>query len=112
MERSALSPTVIEARGSTSLTEVGNNFYLGADPDPQLKYAGAAVVAGQFGAWTPIGAEADGDRLRSGLEGRGRRSVYGLEYRQQRQLHLQCDWRCVGKQHGAGIAGDQRSSRT
>ena len=24
---------------------------------PELKYAGAAVVAGQFGAWTPIGAE-------------------------------------------------------
>ena len=24
---------------------------------PELKYAGANVVAGQFGAWTPIGAE-------------------------------------------------------
>ena len=24
---------------------------------PELKYAGAAVVAGQFGGWTPIGAE-------------------------------------------------------
>ena len=52
-----LVTTVIEARGSTSLTEVGNNFYLGAS-GPQLKYAGAAVAAGQFGAWTAIGAEA------------------------------------------------------
>ena len=25
-----------------------------------MKYAGVAGVAGQFGAWTPIGAEADG----------------------------------------------------
>ena len=49
-------PTVIELSGSTSLTEVGNNFYLGGS-GPELKYAGAAVVAGQFGAWAPIGAE-------------------------------------------------------
>ena len=52
-----LVTTVIEARGSTSLTEVGNNFNLGAS-GPQLKYAVAAVAAGQFGAWTAIGAEA------------------------------------------------------
>jgi Bacterial Ig-like domain/Tryptophan-rich Synechocystis species C-terminal domain len=49
-------PTVIESSGSTSLTEVGNNFYLGGS-GPELKYAGSAVVAGQFGAYTPIGAE-------------------------------------------------------
>ena len=55
-----LPTTVIEALGSTSLTEVGNNFFLDASAagsGPELKYAGAAVVAGQFGAWTPIGAE-------------------------------------------------------
>src|SRR5229473_80654 len=53
--------TVIEALGSTSLVEVGNNFYLNSNSSgsgPELKYAGAAVVAGQFGSgWTPIGAE-------------------------------------------------------
>ena len=52
--------TVIEAFGSTSLVEVGNNFYLNSissGSGPELKYGGAAVVAGQFGAWTPIGAE-------------------------------------------------------
>jgi 20S proteasome alpha/beta subunit len=52
--------TVIEALGSTSLIEVGNNFYLNNNSSgtgPELKYAGAAVVAGAYGAWTPIGAE-------------------------------------------------------
>ena len=53
------STTVIESFGSTSLTEVGNNFYLynGAGSGPELKYGSAAVVAGQFSTWTPIGAE-------------------------------------------------------
>ncbi len=51
---------VIEAFGSTSLVEVGNNFFLdsiSAGTGPELKYGGAPFVAGQFGAWTPIGAE-------------------------------------------------------
>src|SRR5262245_59538067 len=51
--------TVIEANGSTHLTEVGNHFFLydSGGSGPSLKYAGADVVAGQFGAWAPIGAE-------------------------------------------------------
>src|SRR6266478_8292155 len=55
-----VTTTVIESFGSTSLVEVGNNFYLNSNSGgsgPELKYAGAAVVAGQFGAWAPIGAE-------------------------------------------------------
>ncbi|HLG83175.1 MAG TPA: NF038122 family metalloprotease [Bradyrhizobium sp.] len=53
--------TVIEAVGSTSLVEVGNNYFL--DPvaggtGPELKYNGAAVVPGQFAGWALIGAEA------------------------------------------------------
>ena len=50
---------MIEANGSTSLTEVGNHFFLydSGGSGPSLKYAGADFVAGQFGAWTPIGAE-------------------------------------------------------
>ncbi len=51
---------VIEAFGSTDLVEVGNNFYLDSNSSgsgPELKYVGAPVVAGQFGAWTPIGVE-------------------------------------------------------
>ena len=51
--------TVIESFGSTSLTEVGTNFYLyGSDgTGPSLKYQGADYVAGQFGQVAPIGAE-------------------------------------------------------
>ncbi|OCK58333.1 M10 family metallopeptidase C-terminal domain-containing protein [Bradyrhizobium sp. LMTR 3] len=51
-------PTVIEANGATALTQVESNFYLyNGSSGPSLKYAGAAVVAGQFGAFVPIGAE-------------------------------------------------------
>ena len=63
--------------------------------------SGAAVTAGQFGAWTPIGAEPDGKRLSGRLEERRRRSVRRVEHRQQRQLSCRrapcCRepaWRC------------------
>src|SRR5262249_24130269 len=52
--------TVIESSGTTSLVAIGNNFFLNSistGTGPSLKTGGAAVVAGQFGAWTPIGAE-------------------------------------------------------
>ena len=52
--------TVIEAQGATSLVEVGTKFFLdsiGTGTGPSLKYAGADVVAGQFGNWTPLGTE-------------------------------------------------------
>ncbi|MGP0082230.1 MAG: hypothetical protein ACLP0B_01195, partial [Steroidobacteraceae bacterium] len=44
--------------GSTSLTEVGNQYYLynSSGSGPELKQGGADVVAGEFGAWVPIGA--------------------------------------------------------
>ena len=52
--------TVIELAGSTSLVAVSNHFFLDSistGSDPSLKYGGTDVVAGQFGGWTPIGAE-------------------------------------------------------
>jgi len=56
-------PTVIQTDtgtyGSTSLVEVGNNFFLyaaGTSSGPELKYNSAAVTTGEFGSWTPIGA--------------------------------------------------------
>ena len=54
-----LGITVIEANGSTQLTEVGDHFFLydGSGSGPSLKYAGADYVAGQFGPWAPIAAE-------------------------------------------------------
>ena len=55
-----VSGTIIESFGSTSLVGVGSNFYLDSNSSgsgPELKYGGAAVTAGEFGGWTPIGTE-------------------------------------------------------
>jgi aryl-phospho-beta-D-glucosidase BglC (GH1 family) len=54
-----LVTTAIQTNGQTSLTEVGNQYFIdgGNGSDVALKYAGANVVAGQRGGWTPIGAE-------------------------------------------------------
>src|SRR5882757_6722176 len=55
-----LPTTVIEAQGSTSLVQVGNDYFLypvGGSSGPALNYNGAPMTAGEFGAWTPIGAE-------------------------------------------------------
>jgi hypothetical protein len=52
--------TVIESFGSTKLVELGNTFALdsiSSGTGPGLQYAGAAVVVGEFGTYTPIGAE-------------------------------------------------------
>ena len=53
-------PLVIESYGSTSLVELGGNYYLdnnGSGTGPELKSGGVAVVAGQYVDWTPIGTE-------------------------------------------------------
>jgi hypothetical protein len=52
--------TLIQTDGSTSLTEIANQFFLdnSSGVGPALQQNGAPVVAGQFGAWAPIGAEA------------------------------------------------------
>lgn len=50
--------TVIEAAGTTTLSKVGSYFYLStAGASVLLKNGGTAVVAGQLGAWVPVGAE-------------------------------------------------------
>ena len=51
---------MIEAQGSTSLVQVANDYFLypvGGSSGPELSYNGAPVTAGEFGSWTPIGAE-------------------------------------------------------
>jgi hypothetical protein len=57
----AITPTtVVEAEGETSLVEIAGNYFLypdGGSSGPQLRYGGAPVTAGQFGAWAPIGVE-------------------------------------------------------
>jgi len=76
--------TVIEALGSTSLVQVGNNYFL--DPvaggtGPELKISGAPVVAGQSGGWTPIGAEqtATGYEIAWKLAGSNQYSVWATD---------------------------------
>ena len=52
--------TVLESFGSITLVQVADTYSLsaaGASPGVQLKYSGAPLTAGQFGAWVPIGAE-------------------------------------------------------
>ena len=56
-----LVTTTIAANGSTHLTQVADTYFLYAGSGtsgPQLKFGGAGVTVGAFGAWTPIGAEA------------------------------------------------------
>jgi serralysin len=65
--RIGIAPTTIEAFGSTKLDLAGSAYTL--DPvtcgtGPSLKSHGAAVVPGQFGSFSPIGAE----RTASGYE--------------------------------------------
>ena len=58
-----LNPLVIQTDtssfGSTSLGQIGNNYFLfatGATNGPELQYNSVAVTSGAFGSWNPIGA--------------------------------------------------------
>jgi hypothetical protein len=62
--RIGLPPAMpIESNGATTLALTGSQFYLldGASNGPTLKFQGADFAPGQFGPWTPIGAEATGN---------------------------------------------------
>jgi hypothetical protein len=53
-------PTVIESFGSTSLVQVGSNYFfnpVAGGSGPELKYNGAPVVVGDFSPYTPVGVE-------------------------------------------------------
>jgi hypothetical protein len=53
--------TTIESYGSTALVQSGSNYFMNpvaGGSGPELGYSGAAVTSGEFGAWTPLGAEA------------------------------------------------------
>lgn len=53
--------TIVEATGTTTLATGGSNYYLlDGGAALLLKYSGAAVQAGQFGAFTAIAAEKTG----------------------------------------------------
>src|SRR6185437_13058231 len=53
-----LTKTVIQTDGSTSLTQVANQYFLdnAGGTGPALQVNGADVTAGQYAGWAPIGA--------------------------------------------------------
>jgi len=53
-----LISSVIESSGTTTLTATADRYAFSGAPGGTLKYLGADVIAGQFGAWAPIGMEA------------------------------------------------------
>ena len=58
-----VTAVAIETFGATTLAQVADSHFLyaaGTTSGPQLRYDGAYVTLGQFGAWTPIGVEHSG----------------------------------------------------
>ena len=100
-----LTTTVIQTDGSTSLTEVANNYFLynSSGSGPALKYDGADVVAGEFGAWVPIGAvqTASGYDVAWEIPGANEYTVWTTD--SNGNLVIQYT-HCVGNQHCLGIA--------
>ena len=98
-------PLVIEAQGSTSLVQVANNYFLfpvGGSSGPELSYNGAPFVAGQSGAWAPIGAEktATGYEIAWQVPGTDQYAVWNTDSSGNYQS---TDRRRVRKQRGVAI---------
>ena len=77
-----LTTKVIEAAGSTSLVQAGENYNLSSGGSgPTLKAYGTAVDAGQFGGWTPIGVEqtATGYQVAWKLTGQDQYTVWNTD---------------------------------
>ena len=107
----AASSTVIESFGSTSLVEVGSNYFLNSissGTGPELKASGGTpFAAGQAGAWLPIGAEqtATGYEVAWKATGADQYSVWSTDSNGTYVTNI--IGVVVGSQRGAGIAGDQ-----
>ena len=69
-------------------------------------------MAGQFGAWTPIGAEqtASGYDVAWKITGADQYTVWNTD--SSGNYIVQYHWRRVGNQQRAGVAGDQLSTKT
>src|SRR5262245_61373441 len=80
----AHAQTVIEANGSTSLVEVGSNFFfypVGGSSGPELSFNGTPFVAAQVGGWTPIVVEhtASGYEVAWNVTGADQYSVWNTD---------------------------------
>ena len=70
-----------------------------------------AVVAGEFGGWTPIGAVQTASGYDVAWELPGANEYYGVEHRQQRQLHRNHYRRDGGNRLCAGVDRDDFQPR-
>ena len=103
---------MIEAFGSTSLVQVGSYYYLDSistGSGPELKYGGSPVAAGQFGSWTPIGAEqtASGYEVAWKVPGTDQYSIWFTDSSGNETVQ---HGRHLREQHYADIAGKQLPS--
>ena len=105
--------TLIESSGTTSLLAAGNTYLIEPNGEGavELSYSGAPVTAGEFGGWTPIAAQQTPTGYEVALKDSRRRSVWGVEHRQQRQLCLKRDRHCIGNERRVGVDGDQFQPR-
>ena len=73
------SMTVIESSGTTSLLTDGTHYFLQPNGGAavELSYGGSPVVAGQFGAWTPIAAQQTSTGYEVALKN-GSADLYGV----------------------------------
>ena len=74
---------MIESFGSTSLVQVGSNFYfypVGGSSGPLFKYGGSAVTVGQY-PWSYIGAEqtASGYQVALRIQGTDQYTVWNTD---------------------------------
>ena len=94
----ALIPTVVEANGSTRLTEMGGSVYLlgTGGTGPSLKRSGVEVQGRRVRGLGGDRGGADGRRLSGRLEGGRGGSIHGLDDGQPGQLPRQCHRSGVG----------------
>ncbi len=79
-----LPSITIEALGSTALVQLNGLYYLNpvaGGTGPTLKYLGADITVGQWGGWTPIGAEgtANGYQVAWKLAGADQYTVWNTD---------------------------------
>ena len=97
--------TVIELSGTTSLLTDGTHYFFQPNGGAavELSYGGSPIVAGEFGAWTPIAAQQTATGYEVALEEVGA-DLYGrVGHRQQRQLRLGSPEQRIGDERGAEV---------
>jgi hypothetical protein len=101
--------TLIENFGSTSLVQVGNNYFLypvGGSSGPELSFFRRALRGRPNGRMDADRRGEDGQWLRGGVEERRGGPVHGVEPRRQWQLRQQRHRRRLRRRLRVAVAGD------